>query len=38
VPSPAYTDGEVPTVTVGTAYADGFFGCADGRQHLDCMP
>jgi hypothetical protein len=31
-------DGLVPTATVGTAYADGFFGCADGgRRHLDCV-
>jgi hypothetical protein len=28
--TPAYPDSEVSTVTVGTAYADGFFGCANG--------
>jgi hypothetical protein len=32
VPTPAYADGEVPTITVGTAYADGISGCADGRR------
>jgi hypothetical protein len=30
MPTPAYADGDVPTVTVGTNCADGIFSCADG--------
>jgi hypothetical protein len=32
VPTPSYADGDVPTVAVGTGYADGIFSCADGRR------
>jgi hypothetical protein len=28
MPAPAQADGYVPTATIDTAYADGFFGCA----------
>jgi hypothetical protein len=38
VPTPAYADGKVQTVTVGTAHADGFFGCVVGHRHLDGVP
>jgi hypothetical protein len=38
VPTPAYADGDVPTVAVGTDCADGIFSCADGyRPSAPCL-
>jgi hypothetical protein len=38
VPTPAYTDGDVPTVAIGTDCADGIFSCADGyRPSAPCL-
>jgi hypothetical protein len=38
VPTPAYADGNMPTVAVGTDCADGIFSCADGyRPSAPCL-
>jgi hypothetical protein len=32
VSTPSYANGDVPTVAIGTDYADGIFSCADGHR------
>jgi hypothetical protein len=37
MPTPAYTNDDVPMMTVGTDYADNIFSCAS-RRHLVYIP